>query len=186
MLAANAIVRTGRLMSEKCTVWVHEASFTFRLDEPRRILETIWSERPGWGYIRRKDLWVPRECSIEELRRAGYVLRKPVAEDGAQVCPHCNMYIVGIPGHLVKKHVAECGGGGEDWKKLEDTLMENIRLRLHEARILAEKVRIERELEEAEKKERFERVKEEMLARQRDKDRKARLRRETREELRRR
>jgi len=184
MLIREAIIMTGGSMSEKRTVWIHEASFTFRLDEPTRILETIWSERPRWGYLRRKDLWVRRECSIEELSRAGYTIRKPVREDGAQLCPHCHMYIVGIPGHLVKKHLTECSGGGEDWKRLEDTLMDDIRLKRYQAKLLAEKERIERELEEAERKERFERIKEEMLAKQRDKDRKARLKRETREELR--
>lgn len=173
-------------MTKKTTIWVHPTTYTFRLDEPERMLETIWSERPGWGYIRRRDLWVRKDASVEEMQGAGYVLRVPVSEDGAQTCPYCGMYICGIPGFLVKKHFAECGGLGESWSKLEEAVIEDQRLKIHEANLLAEKLRLEKEAEEAERKERFERIREDNLSRQRNKDRKARLKRETREELRRR
>lgn len=170
-------------MSKKQTMWVHPSSLTFRLDEPTKVLETIWSERPGWGFIKRRDLWQRKECSIDDLLRAGYVLRRPVSEDGALTCPYCGMYIVGIPGNLVRKHFAECGGGGEDWMKLEAAVMDDVRIKQHQARLMAEKLRMERELAEAEKKERFDRIRDEQLVRQKDKDRKARLRRTTKEEL---
>lgn len=173
-------------MTKKQTIWIHPTSYTFRLDEPERMLETIWSERPGWGYIRRRDLWIRKVASVEEVQRAGFVLRTPVSEDGAQICPHCGMYISGVPGFLVKKHFAECGGLGENFTKLEEAVIEEQRYKLHEAAVLAEMLRMEKEMEEAARKERFDRMREENLARQQNKDRKARLKRETREELRRR
>lgn len=173
-------------MEDKRTVWIHPSSYTFRLDKPDRILETVWSERPGWGFIARKDVWIRKECSVQELVRNGYVMRESVHEGGAMICPSCGIYISGIPGHLVTKHFAECSGRGEDWQKQEEALIDDIRLRQHEAKILAEKLHIQRELEEAEKRERFDRIKEENAARQKQKDRKARLKREAKEELRRR
>ncbi len=175
-----------RFMTNKQTIWIHPTSYTFRLDEPERMLETIWSERPGWGYIRRRDLWLRKEASVQEMQRAGYVLRVPVSEDGAQTCPHCGMYIFQIPGFLVKKHIAQCGGLGENWAKLEENMIEDQRIRIHEARMLAEKLQMEREMVEAERRERFDRIRGDNLSRQRTKDRKARLKRETREELKRR
>lgn len=173
-------------MTEKQTIWIHSSSYTFRLDEPDRMLETIWSERPGWGYLRRRDLWVKREISVEEMKKQGYVLRVPVSQDGARTCPHCGMYICGIPGFLVKKHITECGGGGGSWNKLEEAVIDEQRLRIHEARLLEETLRMEREMQEAVRKERFDRIREQNVARQQGKDRKSRLKKETREELRRR
>ena len=171
-------------MEDTRTVWIHPSSYTFRLDKPDRILETLWSERPGWGLLRRKDVWVMKECSIEELIQHGYVMREPVTQGGAVICPTCGMYISGIPGQLVRKHFAECSGHGEDWQKQEQALIDDTRLRQYQAKLLAEKLRLERELEEAEKRERFDRIKEENLARQQQKNRKARLKREAREQLR--
>lgn len=173
-------------MSRQRVIWVHPASYTFRLDEPERILETIWGERPGWGYLRRRDMWVQKECTVEELQSQGYVIRVPVSEDGAQTCPHCRMYICDVPGFLVRKHLTECGGTGDDWYKMEEGAVNDQRLRVHQARLMAEQLRIQKEMEEAERKERFERIREENVARQHGRDRKARLKRETQEELRRR
>lgn len=170
-------------MQGKCTVWIHPSSYTFRLDQPERVLETIWSERPGWGFIRRKDMWVMRECMIQDLIRDGYVLRKPISQHGTVTCPACGMYISGIPGNLVRKHFAECSGPGEDWKRLEEAVIDDVRLKSYQARILAETLRMQREQEEAEKRDRFDRIKEENLARQRQKDRKARLKKDVKEEL---
>ncbi|MDQ7781481.1 MAG: hypothetical protein RDU20_01285 [Desulfomonilaceae bacterium] len=172
-------------MNKKQTIWIHPTSYTFRLDEPERMLETIWSERPGWGYLRRRDLWIRKEASVDEIRNAGFVPRVPVSEDGALTCPHCGMYICGIPGFLVKKHVAECGGLGNSRAKLEEEVIEDQRRKIHEANLLAEQLRIEKEMEEEARRERFDRIREDNLSRQRNKDRKARLKRETREELRR-
>lgn len=170
-------------MQGECIVWIHPASYTFRLDKPDRVLETIWSERPGWGFIRRRDMWIMTQCKIQDLIRDGYVLRKPVSQDGTVTCPGCGMYISEIPGNLVRKHFAECSGGGEDWKKLEEAVIDGVRLKSYRAGILAHRLRIQREQEEAEKRERFDRIKEENLDRQRQKDRKARLKRDVKEEL---
>jgi hypothetical protein len=166
------------------TTWIHQATFTYRLDPPEKVLETLWCERAGWGYLRRRDLWIASDLSPEELEAWGYVLREPVSEDGAQCCPHCGMYIYSIPGALVTKHIVQCRGGGENWQKIEEIVTEDQRRIKYEAKVLAEKLRLETELAEMEKRERFDRIKEEHATRQMQKDRKARLRRETKEELR--
>jgi hypothetical protein len=170
-------------MTSEHTTWIHQATLTYRLDPPERTLETLWCERPGWGYLRRRDLWIATDFSPEELEAWGYVPRESLSEDGAQCCPYCDMYICSIPGALVAKHFSECRGGGENWQKIEDILTEDQRRRKYEARILAEKLRLENELAEMEKRERFDKIKEEQAVRQLQKDRKARLRRETKEEL---
>jgi hypothetical protein len=164
--------------------WIHPATYTYRFDEPERMLETLWCERPGWGYLRRRDLWLRVETTAEELDRQGFVPRLPPAEDGARLCPYCGMYICGIPGFLVEKHLGECRGGEENWMRLEDILIDDVRRTRYERKILEQQLREQAELAEAEKRERFDRIREENAARQQSKDRKARLRRETKEELR--
>lgn len=173
-------------MSERQTLWVHPASFTFSLDPPQQPMETVWAERPGWGYIRRRDLWIQRECTVEEVQAQGYVLKKPVGADDVQICPHCGMYVCSIPGALIRKHIAECRGGREDWKTLEDAIIHDQRMRSFEAQVLAERLREQEERELAEKRERFDKIRDEHVARQEAKDRKKRIKKETREEFRRR
>ncbi len=173
-------------MSERQTLWVHPASFTFSLAPPRQPMETVWAERPGWGYILRRDLWIPRVCTIDEIQALGYVLKKPVGDDDVQVCPHCGMYVCSIPGALMRKHIAECKGGREDWKTIEEAIIQDQRMRSFEAQVLAARLREQEELEFAEKRERFDRIRDEQAARQEAKDRKKRLKKETREELKRR
>lgn len=165
-------------------MWIHPASYTYRFDEPDRILETLWCERPGWGYVRGRDLWIEVEASSEEIQRQGFVMRAPLAEDGARLCPHCGMYMDGIPGFLVQKHLAACGGGEENWMKMEEILIENVRRERFERQVLARKLREEAELADAERRERFDKIREENAVRQQSRDRKARLRRETKDELR--
>ena len=170
------------LMKSQQTIWIHPATLTYRLDAPEKMLETMWCERAGWGFLRRRDLWIETESSAEELRAGGYVLREPLSEDGAQSCPYCGMYICSIPGALAAKHFSQCRGGGEDWQKMEEVLVEDQRRKKYEAKILYEKLRLETELAEMEKRERFDKIKEEHSVRQLQKDRKARLRRETKDE----
>jgi hypothetical protein len=166
-------------------MWIHPASYTYRPDEPERMLETLWCERPGWGYLRRRDLWTESEASAEELERQGFVRREPVSEeDGARLCPHCGMYMSSIPGFLTVRHLAECRGGEENWMKIEEMLTEDVRRKRYEGAILEAKLREQSELAEAEKRERFDRIKEDQATRQYAKDRKAKLKRETKEELR--
>ncbi len=174
-------------MTQDKTFWVHPGSYTFRRDRPEKSLETVWTAHPDWGYIRRRDLWVMRECSVEEIQREGFIERKPLASEEVRTCPYCRMYISSVPGYLVSKHITECGGGGEEnWRRLEESVVSDKRVREFEARIIAERLRKQKELEEMERKERFERIRDEQIARQVAKDRKRRLKEETKETLRKR
>jgi hypothetical protein len=169
-------------MAKQQTFWIHPASFTCRLDRPEQILETLWVERQGWGYLRRRDLWIKTDCSFEELQADGYVLRMPPGEEEVVVCPCCGMYMQSIPGSLVQKHVAGCRGGDEDWQKIEEAMISEQRINAYEAKILAEKLREQAELADAERRERHDKIREGMLARQVRKDRKKRIKEETKEE----
>jgi len=173
-------------MNEQQTFWIHAASFTYSREEPDRFIETIWAERPGWGYIRRRDMWIKKNCSPEELDTKGFVLRKPADDEDVCLCPYCGMYICSVPGSLVRKHLLECGGGMEDWRKLEEIVIQEQRIKKYEAQLLARRQRELEEMEEEQKRERFEKVRDEMVSRQQAKDRKKRLKEETREELKRR
>jgi hypothetical protein len=183
-MVPHRIPPATRIAMPDQSLWIHPASYTYRFDRPERMLETLWCERPGWGYLRRRDLWIEVEAAAHELHGQGLVMREPLAENGARLCPHCGMYICGIPGFLVEKHLAACRGGEENWMRIEEFLVEDMRRKRYERQILALKLREEAELAEAERRERFDRIREENAARQQSKDRKARLRRETKEELR--
>jgi hypothetical protein len=96
------------------------------------------------------------------------------------------MYIISIPGSLVKKHIQACGGAGEDWLAIENEVISNKRMKDHEARLQAAAEREKAEREAAEKRERFDRIREDALKQQLAKDKKRRLREETKEEWKRR
>ncbi len=87
-----------------------------------------------------------------------------------------------IPGSLVHKHIAGCRGGNEDWQKIEEAMISDQRMKAYEAKILAEKLREQAELADAERRERHDKIREGMLTRQAGKDRKKRLKEETKEE----
>ncbi|MEJ2716444.1 MAG: hypothetical protein P8182_04800 [Deltaproteobacteria bacterium] len=163
-------------------LWIHPGSFTYRLDEPEKPLETVWSAHPDWGYLRRRDLWIQTERPEKEMVNEGYVARKPLTDAEVSTCPYCGMYICSIPGALVKKHLTECGGRGENWLKIEEAIISDHRLKMQEAKILAEKMREQAELEAMERRERFDEMRESAIARQLAKDRKRRLKQETKEE----
>jgi hypothetical protein len=169
-------------MPTKQSFWVHPASFTYRTDKPYKLIETLWVERPGWGYVRRRDLWTERECSLKELKDEGYRLRRPDSDDLVRHCPFCGMYICEIPGYLVQKHFSECGGSAENWQAIEETLISDQRMKKYEAKILAQKAQELADLQDAEKRERYDRIKEEMSLRQLQKDRKKRIKEETKQE----
>ena len=164
--------------------WVHPASFTYRFDEPEQVLETVWIAHPGWGYLRRRDLWIRREGSVADLMAQGYLERKSLSHEEVSICPFCRMYICSIPGALVQKHFAKCGGNVEDWLKLEQEVIEDVRRKNYEKAVLEARMQELAEQEALERKERFERVREELAQRQLEKDRKKRLKEETRKELR--
>lgn len=167
---------------KKQVFWIHPASFMYRRDPPEKLLETVWVAHPGWGYLRRRDLWIRKECSQEEVDSNGYLERKPVTDEDVTVCPHCGMYVSGVPGYLFHKHVTECGGTGEDWLQIEDAMIGEVRLKQFEAKILAEKMRVEEERAYLERKGRFDQIREDALDRQISRDRKRRLKEQTKKE----
>ena len=132
--------------------------------------------------MRRRDLWIKRECSLEELVAEGYVLRKAAGEEDVVVCPCCGMYMHAIPGSLVQKHISQCRGGNEDWQKIEDVIISEQRLKVYLAKILAEELKEQAELEDAERRDRYDKIREGMVARQTRKDRKKRLKEETKQD----
>lgn len=169
-------------MRTKQSFWIHPASFTYRTDKPHKLIETLWVERPGWGYVRRRDLWSQADRSAEELEAEGYTLRRPDSDDLVRHCPFCGMYICGIPGYLAQKHFSECGGAAENWQAIEETLVSDQRMKKYQAKIMAQKLQELADLQEAEKRERYDKIKEETSLRQQQKDRKKRIKEETKEE----
>lgn len=116
------------------------------------------------------------------MEQSGFIELNSQSDGEVTRCPHCGMLICGIPGGLVSKHAAACGGGEEKWQKLEELLITDQRMKWIEARILARILKEKAEREEAERKERFGKVREEMLARQQAKDRKKRIKEQTKQE----
>ena len=92
------------------------------------------------------------------------------------------MYICDVPGYLVQKHFSECGGSAENWQAVEETLVSDQRMKKYEAAIMARKLRELADLQGAEKRERYDRIKEEMSLRQQQKDRKKRMKEETKQD----
>ncbi|MCA1961530.1 MAG: hypothetical protein LDL33_12125, partial [Desulfomonile sp.] len=137
--------RAFRDAKERC--WIHQASFLFRRDEPEKIIETVWIAHPGWGYLKRRDLWIPVQCDVNELLARGFLERRPASDGEVGFCPHCGMYMSGIPGYLVQKHTAQCGGPGEDWLKMEEEMISERRIAYYEKLIME---RIEQEKAEQE------------------------------------
>lgn len=166
----------------KATLWFHQATYSYRLDEPDYLMESLWIVHPGWGYIRGRDLWVAVEASPEEMERSGFVELSAEADGEVTRCPYCAMLISGIPGGLVSKHLAACGGGEEKWQKMEELLIAEERVKWLETRILARILREKAEREEAQRKERFGKIRDDMLAKQQAKDRKKRMKEQTRQE----
>jgi hypothetical protein len=169
------------------TVWVHPASYTFRSDQPERLIETLWVQRSGWGYLKRRDMWIRTDQSIEELEARGYQAWIPPHQANETFrCPSCGMYISNVPGYLAKKHVAACSGSDENWQATEDKMIAGIREEIYQRRLIEQKRRELEEQAEMERQERFDRIREEQQTRQSAKDRKKRLKEETREQLRKR
>jgi hypothetical protein len=164
-------------------VWIHSASFTYRLDEPEQLFETIWTERPGWGFIRRADQWMKTSRSEKDLLSKGYVLRKPLSDEDVKVCKSCGMYLCSIPGWLENQHLSECMGSGTDQRKLEEMVLDEHRMKRFEEKIRERALKETLEREAEEKRERTERMRDEMLASQLAKDRKKTLKEEARDQL---
>jgi hypothetical protein len=166
----------------KQTVWIHPATFTYRFDQPEKLLETLWCERPGWGYLKRRDMWVKRETTEEDLKAAGFEPRKPLDDSDVRTCPFCGLYMSSIPGSLAEKHKSQCGGSSEDWQKLEEQMIQDQRTLRYERQIVERKQREKEESEAQEKRDRQDKIKEEMQARQLSKDRKKKMKQETKDD----
>ena len=164
------------------TIWVHPATFTYSMEAPDRAMERLWVHRRGWGYLCRRDVWLKVNESIERLQERGYEEKKRRDDASVLTCPHCRMHVSGIPSIFVKKHLAECGGR-EYGSALDEMLIDGLRMRAHEAKLLAAKMREIQEQEEEERKERLDRMKEDLLSRQSGKDRKKKLKEGTKQEL---
>ncbi|MEW6347589.1 MAG: hypothetical protein AB1646_00880 [Thermodesulfobacteriota bacterium] len=167
----------------KEVLWIHPATLTYRRDSPRRVMEALWVERRGWGYLRRRDVWIKVTDSVERLIAMGYEERSLPDSPGVVTCPYCGLYACGVAGAYVKKHLADCRGT-DNGSALEEMLIDDIRLKRHHARILEAKLRAIQEQEEQERRERMDKAKEEALAAQASKDKKKRMKEETRQELR--
>lgn len=111
---------------------------------------------------------------------------KPPSDEEVFVCPHCELYVISVPGYLVKKHLSECGGDGRDLVSFENSLLDQKRVKDYEQQLRMQKIQEEEERRAEERRERFERIKEENVARQLAKDRKKALKERTREEFRKR
>jgi hypothetical protein len=168
----------------KHEIWIHPGTYTYRNDPPDKLLETIWRETSGWGYLKCRDMWVRYEGPALQLSEMGYALIKGPSDPGVSVCPYCGLYMMDIPGSLMSKHLAKCGGNDENWNAIEETIITEQRRVMYEAKINAERLRLIAEQEEEEKRERQDRIREELLARQLQKDRKKRIKQEARETLR--
>lgn len=171
-------------MSDNNGVWIHKTTYTYSLSTPVSQIETIWTRRDGWGFIKSKDMWVPSLTSVEELKDLGYQEIKDDQDPSVRICPFCGMRSESIPGSLLVKHITACGGAGDEWIKIEDAMIADIRRQQFEAKILAEIKRQKEEEEERERKERFGKIREDALAKQMAKDRKKRLKQEARNALR--
>lgn len=166
------------------TLWIHQATFTFTDKEPSVQVEALWVAHPGWGYLQRKDLWIKVQDDPAHLESRGFVRLPENGETPCIECPHCGMRIFSIPGYFISKHRGICGGGEEDYYAMEEQLISVQRLKWYEAKLERERLRLEKELAEAEKRERFDRIREDQLQKQRQKDRKLRLKEEARKTLR--
>ena len=86
--------------------------------------------------------------------------------------PVVDVHSKGIPGSLAPQAYFLCCGGDEDWQKIEEALITEQRMRSYEAEIRFEKLRAQAELEDIERRERHDKIREDMMARQTRKDRK--------------
>jgi hypothetical protein len=94
------------------------------------------------------------------------------------------MFISSIPGFLQAKHNTTCARPILDDRKIEEAVIDGVRMAKYEQKIIRQRMQEQLEQEEMERKDRQDRIKEEMFSKQQQKDRKKRLRQQTREELR--
>ncbi len=168
---------------EKNGVWVHHASGLCRSDTPIKLIETIWIETPGWGYMLRRDLWTYADDFVSDPVSSGYKNLASFGKEDIRRCPGCGLLMIGVPGALASSHIFSCSDMSRSSRQIDDIMIENRRTRLHEAEVMLRLQREKDEREEAERRERTEKLRDEGLARLMAKDRKKRLKDEAREQL---
>lgn len=168
---------TGRV------VWVHRATFSYRLDRPPRKWQTLWVFRPGWGYMKRRDIWTALDLTEEDARNQGFAPLKPASDPEVHVCRRCGLHMESIPGSLRKKHQAACGGNHDEARKLDEIMIQDQRMRIAEQKLRLAEMQKRLEQEAEQKKERFDKIREETGAKQLLRNRRQQLRDEAREQL---
>lgn len=164
-------------------IWVHRATFTYRLSRPSKQWEALWGYRAGWGFLKGKDLWMPTTLSQSELEANGFVrLESEYALQG-RTCPMCGTIIGDVPGALIRMHFQQCSPSTAEWKKLDEFVLEEQRLKIAEERLKREQLEKRLEKEAELKREKVERMREEMAARQTERDRKRRLKEEAKDQF---
>jgi len=164
-------------------LWVHRASLSYRMDRPAAEWQTLWVFRPGWGYMKRRDIWTAVDLAEENIQKQGFTLLRPASDPEVHICRKCGLYMESVPGTLRKKHQAICGHSPDEGRKLDEIMIEDQRIRIaeHKLRLAEIQKRLEREAEL--KKERFDKIREEITAKQFQRNRRQQLRDEAREQL---
>jgi hypothetical protein len=164
-------------------IWVHRATFSYRLRRPDREWETLWVQRPGWGLLKRKDLWSPTTLSESDLLAQGFARIDPQPIEGMRTCPHCSAVIINVPGSLVHKHLQQCNASTEEGRRLDEFMLDEQRLKIAEEKLKRQQREKQLEQEAELKRERAERLREETAARQAERDRKRRLKEEAKDQF---
>ncbi|MGC8906318.1 MAG: hypothetical protein ACP5M0_02630 [Desulfomonilaceae bacterium] len=164
-------------------IWVHRATFSYRLTRPAREWESLWVQRRGWGLLKRKDLWVATTLSESELAAQGYACIDPQPIEGMRACPNCGAVIIDVPGSLAQKHLQQCNAFTEEGRKLDEFMLDEQRLKIAEEKLRREQRQKQLEQEAELKRERAERIREETAARQAERDRKRRLKEEAKDQF---
>jgi hypothetical protein len=164
-------------------IWIHKASFSYQLERPTSEWQTLWVFRPGWGYMKRRDIWTSLRIPEDDLRKQGFVPLKPGSDPDVHVCKTCRLYMDSIPGFLRQKHHAACARNSEEGRKIDEMMIEDQRIKIAEAKLRQKELHERLEEEAEQKKERFDEIREETALKQESRNRRQRLRDEAREQL---
>lgn len=164
-------------------IWIHKATFSYRVERPTSEWQTLWVFRKGWGYMKRRDMWTPLRIDEDDLRKQGFVPLKLGSDPDVHVCKTCGLTMESIPGFLRQKHHALCARNSEEGRKLDEIMIEDQRIKIAEARLRRKELQERLEEEAEQKRERFDEIREETALKQMSRNRRQRLRDEAREQL---